>query len=86
MGIVYKARDPVIGRIVAIKTLSTELDLDAEVRERFTREACSAGLLSHKNIITIYDLWEENGRAYIAMEYLDGEDLKSKIAKGDPWT
>ena len=86
MGIVYKARDPVIGRIVAIKTLSTELDLDAEVRERFTREARSAGLLSHKNIITIYDLWEENGRAYIAMEYLDGEDLKSKIAKGDPWT
>jgi serine/threonine-protein kinase len=84
MGVVYKARDPIIQRIVAIKTISAQLDSNPELRTRFFREARSAGQLSHVNIITIYDLGEENGRAYIAMEYLDGEDLKAKIAKREP--
>ncbi|MBI2837347.1 MAG: protein kinase [Acidobacteria bacterium] len=81
MGIVYKALDPVIERIVAVKTMSADLDADPELRQRFFREARSAGQLSHKNIITIYDLGEEGGRAYMAMEFLEGEDLRKKLAR-----
>lgn len=81
MGIVYKALDPVIERIVAVKTMSADLDADPELRQRFFREARSAGQLSHKNIITIYDLGEEAGRAYMAMEFLEGEDLRKKLAR-----
>jgi serine/threonine-protein kinase len=83
MGVVYKAHDPVMERVVAIKTMSADLDSEPELRTRFFREAQSAGKLSHKNIITIYELFEEGGRVYIAMEYLDGEELKSKIARRD---
>jgi serine/threonine protein kinase len=81
MGVVYKALDPFIERVVAVKTMSADLDSDPEVRARFYREARSAGLLSHKNIVTIYDLGEEGGRAYMVMEFLDGEDLKNIIAR-----
>jgi serine/threonine-protein kinase len=80
MGVVYKARDPFLQRVVAVKTMSADLDSEPELRERFFREARSAGQLSHKNIITIFDLFEEHGSIYIAMEFLDGEDLKLKIA------
>jgi len=78
MGIVYKGEDPTIRRAVAIKTLrlsefdETEL---ADIKERFFREAESAGLLNHPNIVSIYDAGEEHDLAYIAMEYLNGEDL-----------
>ncbi len=78
MGVVYKGEDPKIKRTVAIKTLSfSEFEDDAieEVKERFFREAESAGLLTHPNIVTIYDCGEEHDLAYIAMEFLDGEDL-----------
>jgi len=78
MGIVYKGQDPKINRIVAIKTLRlSNFDENAldEIKKRFFREAESAGLLTHPNIVTIYDCGEERDLAYIAMEYLDGVDL-----------
>ena len=78
MGVVYKGEDPKIRRTVAIKTLSlSEFDEGEvpEIKERFFREAESAGLLNHPNIVTIYDCGEEQDLAYIAMEYLEGEDL-----------
>ncbi len=79
MGIVYKGEDPKIHRTVAIKTVRlSEFDenmLD-EMKERFFREAESAGLLTHPNIVTIYDAGEEHDLAYIAMEFLKGKDLE----------
>ncbi|MBI2961489.1 MAG: CHASE2 domain-containing protein [Betaproteobacteria bacterium] len=79
MGVVYLGRDPKIGRVVAIKTmaLSQEFEADelAEVKERFFREAETAGRLSHPNIVTIYDAGEEHDLCYIAMELLKGKDL-----------
>jgi serine/threonine-protein kinase len=79
MGVVYQGRDPKIGRVVAIKTmaLSQEFEADelAEVKERFFREAETAGRLSHPNIVTIYDAGEEHDLCYIAMELLKGQDL-----------
>jgi serine/threonine-protein kinase len=79
MGIVYKARDPLMRRIVGIKTMSAEIASDPELHERFYREARSAGNLSHRNIITIYDLGEDGQTPFIAMEFLVGEDLKTKL-------
>jgi eukaryotic-like serine/threonine-protein kinase len=77
--VVYFGRDPKIGRTVAIKTLalSQEFDADelAEVKQRFFREAETAGRLNHPNIVTIYDVGEEHDLAYIAMEFLKGKDL-----------
>jgi serine/threonine-protein kinase len=79
MGIVYQGRDPKIERVVAIKTLSLaqefEGDMLVEVKERFFREAQSAGRLTHPNIVSIYDAGEESDLAYIAMEFLAGSDL-----------
>jgi serine/threonine-protein kinase len=79
MGVVYQGKDPKIGRVVAIKTmaLSQEFEADelAEVKERFFREAETAGRLSHPNIVTIYDAGEEHDLCYIAMELLKGQDL-----------
>jgi serine/threonine-protein kinase len=79
MGVVYKARDPLMRRIVGIKTMSAEIASDPELHDRFYREARSAGNLSHRNIITIYDLGEQDGRPFIAMEFLSGEDVKTKL-------
>jgi len=79
MGVVYLGRDPKIGRVVAIKTmaLAQEFEPDelAEVKDRFFREAETAGRLSHPNIVTIYDAGEEHDLCYIAMELLKGGDL-----------
>jgi eukaryotic-like serine/threonine-protein kinase len=79
MGVVYLGKDPKIGRVVAIKTmaLSQEFEGDElkEVKERFFREAETAGRLNHPNIVTIYDAGEEHDLAYIAMEFLKGKDL-----------
>jgi hypothetical protein len=77
MGAVYRALDPLIDREVAIKTLLPDLPAEvmAEVRERFVREARSAGRLSHPNIVTIFDVGEQDGVAYIAMELLKGHSL-----------
>jgi len=79
MGVVYLGKDPKIGRTVAIKTLalSSEFEGDElqEAKERFFREAETAGRLTHPNIVTIYDAGEEHDLAYIAMEFLKGKDL-----------
>src|SRR6476646_698945 len=78
MGAVYRATDPLIEREVAIKTLLPNLPAEImdEVRERFLREARSAGRLNHPNIVTIYDVGEQDGVAYIAMELLEGKSLQ----------
>jgi class 3 adenylate cyclase len=78
MGTVYRARDPLIEREVAIKTLNASLpeEVMQEVRERFLREARSAGRLNHPNIVTIFDVGEQDGEAYIAMEFLEGRSLQ----------
>lgn len=77
MGTVYKAHDPLIERTVALKTIRLDLSHQAHqvFEERFYREAKSAGRLNHPNIVTIYDVGETEGSAYIAMEYLEGESL-----------
>jgi hypothetical protein len=88
MGEVFKARDPVLNRFVAIKTMTGVLTADDELVERFRREAQSAARLNHLNIVTVYDFGEEQGRFYMAMELLEGVDLKEIIgARGlnDLW-
>ena len=79
MGVVYLGKDPKINRVVAIKTLALKEEFEAdeleEVKERFFREAETAGRLNHPNIVTIYDAGEEHDLAYIAMEFLKGHDL-----------
>jgi serine/threonine-protein kinase len=84
MGTVYRARDPLIERTVAIKTVSLALlrQEGADAESRFLREAQSAGRLSHPSIVTIYDVGEADGLAYIAMEYLAGATLRDLMNKG----
>jgi eukaryotic-like serine/threonine-protein kinase len=80
MGVVYRAHDTLLERTVAVKVISAPIDRNAELRERFFREARAAGQLSHKNIITIHDLGEHEGQPYLAMEYLEGHDLLARMA------
>jgi serine/threonine protein kinase len=84
MGVVYKATDPGIGRVVAIKMVTGGFANDPELLKRFYREAQSAGKLQHPNIVTIYDLGDQNGNPYMVMEYLEGESLESIIASRRP--
>ncbi len=81
MGTVFKAFDPVLQRIVAVKVISGQLDNNPEVRERFFREARSAGQLSHKNIVVVYDLGEQDQQPYLAMEFLEGENIESRVRR-----
>ena len=84
MGVVYKAIDPLIDRTVAIKTINLDLskeELD-NFEQRFQREVQSAGRLSHPNIVTIYDVGKTDGVAYMAMEFLQGKELREVLDSG----
>ncbi|MFI5180871.1 MAG: protein kinase, partial [Thermoanaerobaculia bacterium] len=86
MGVVYLGRDPVIGRLVALKTIRVAAEDDIEQREfneRFLREAQAAGTLSHPNIVTVHDVGEEDETSFIAMEYVEGKNLKQIIREKD---
>ena len=79
MGVVYRARDPALNRVVALKMLSAELGGEEELHQRFQREAEAIGRLSHPNIVTVYDLGQAEGQLYMAMELLEGDDLRKLI-------
>jgi len=90
MGVVYEGYDPLIRRKVAIKTARKDLSVSASIADeifiRFTREAIMAGQIQHPNVVTIYDMGEDEGITYIVMEYIEGEDLKSLISKKKLWS
>ena len=86
MGVVYKSIDPLIDRTVAIKTINLNLSKEelADFEARFYREAQSAGRLNHPNIVTIHDVGKTDSVAYMAMEFLEGQELRSLLASGRP--
>jgi eukaryotic-like serine/threonine-protein kinase len=86
MGIVYKAKDPMLERIVAIKTINMGMDRDgaAMYEKRFYQEARAAGGLNHPNIVTVYDIGKTETACYMAMEYIEGEELRTLLAPGKP--
>ena len=91
MGVVYLGRDPVIGRLVALKTIRSVSEDDVEQREfqeRFLREAQAAGILSHPNIVTVHDVGEDSSTetSFIAMEYVEGKNLKQLLGEKTPFT
>jgi serine/threonine-protein kinase len=81
MGVVYRAHDTLLERVVALKIISTSIEDNPDLRERFFREARAAGQLSHRNIITIHDLGEHEGQPFLSMEFLNGEDLQHRLAR-----
>ena len=86
MGVVYRAHDPMLNRTVAVKTINMALEQDemAEYEARFYQEAKAAGGLNHQNIVTIYDIGKSGNIAYMAMELLEGKELKSMMSPGRP--
>lgn len=86
MGTVYRARDTVIGRDVAIKVIAEHVASIPNVKERFYQEAVSAGRLTHEHIMTIYDVGESDGRPFLVMELLGGRDLRTTFDSGDALT
>jgi serine/threonine-protein kinase len=83
MGIVYKAEDPNLDRVVALKTIIMDADAEdaAEYRKRFLVEAKAAGKLHHPNVVTTFDCGDHDGIAYLAMEFIDGTDLRTRVTK-----
>src|SRR6267143_1665870 len=84
MGVVYKARDPKINRLVALKTITTNVADNPDLLQRFFREGQSLGSLEHPNIATIYEMGEEGGTPFIAMAYVDGQSMAEVIARRLP--
>jgi serine/threonine protein kinase len=90
MGIVYLAKDPLIGRLVALKTIRPSAHADdedtREFQQRFVREAQAAGILNHPSIVTVHDIGQDepSGMSFIAMEYVEGQNLKEILAQGRP--
>jgi eukaryotic-like serine/threonine-protein kinase len=82
MGEVFRARDTRLDRTVAVKVLPTHLASDANLRQRFDREARTISSLSHPNICQLYDVGSQDGTSYLVMEYLEGETLASRLRKG----
>ena len=81
MGTVYKAHDTVLDRMVALKVISSEIDVSEDLKARFYREARACAQLNHPNIVIVHDLGEEDGRLFIVMELLEGRELKTLIAE-----
>ncbi len=84
MGEVYKAHDPVLNREVAIKTISAEMGADDDLRKRFEREAQAAARLNHNNIVKVFDFGEQGDKVFMAMELLDGQDLRQILTARKP--
>src|SRR5215467_3789900 len=84
MGVVYRARDTLLYREIALKTIGTGPSVDPELRERFYREARACALLQHPNIVTVFDLGEAENMAYIVMELLQGDDMRRLIEEKRP--
>ena len=86
MGRVYRARQSGLERVVALKLLGSEYANDPEFRERFITESRLAASIEHPNILPIYDAGEVDGQLFIAMRYVDGQDLKSVLQRDAPWS
>src|SRR5689334_16608724 len=82
MGEVYRANDSRLNRVVAIKILATHLSSSPELRQRLEREAKSISALNHPHICQLFDIGSQNGTDYLVMEYLEGETLAKRLAKG----
>src|SRR4051812_25963185 len=82
MGEVYKSRDTRLDRIVAIKVLPAAIATDPQFRDRFDREARTISQLDHPNICSLYDVGEQDGIAFLVMQYLEGETLETRLKKG----
>jgi serine/threonine protein kinase len=84
MGVVYRAHDSVLDRTVAIKVMNESIARQEDLRKRFLREAQAAGSLQHPNVVSIYDLGDQDGHLFIAMEFVQGLDLERLIELGEP--
>src|SRR5258708_10870506 len=82
MGEVYRARDTRLDRVVAIKVLPEQLAADPQFRDRFDREARAISALDHPHICALYDVGQQDGTAYLVMQYLEGETLADRLTKG----